>query len=328
MGVVMKQQPKFWRSPKPHIMSYLLSPLSVIWQAKTRANLKKTGYKAALPVICVGNITIGGAGKTPLSIQLAKIYQHHGLRPVFLSRGYGSRNQQPVQVDLQQHQVSDVGDEPLLLAHHAPCFVCLDRAAGAKAIEDWAGADVIIMDDGMQNPRLDKDFTVLVFDGAFGMGNGRIIPSGPMRESLNDGLKRSQAVMIIGEDHHGLVEKINNAPVFHGKIKANLDGCDLAKDYFSFAGLARPEKFKQTLLDNGFKLKDHINFADHHFYQNKELDKLMDLAKQRHAQLITTEKDMMRIAPHYHQHIQYLPIELEIEDSFIPLLPLLEKNHD
>lgn len=328
MGAAMKQPPKFWSSSKPHIMQYVLSPLSMIWQAKTRSNLRKTGYKANIPVICVGNITIGGAGKTPLSIKLANIYQSYGLRPVFLSRGYGSRNQHPIQVDIHRHQAKDVGDEPLLLARHAPCFVCRDRAAGAKAIKAWGKADIIIMDDGMQNPSLQKDFTILVLNGRFGVGNGCIIPAGPLRESLSDGLKRSQIIMIMGEDQHNLAQKAGNIPTFYAKVKAKLEGHDLTKDYLSFSGLADPEKFKQTLLDNGFKLASHINFADHHPYQKQELEKLTTLAKKHTAQLITTEKDMMRIPEHYQQYIKCLAIELELENDLPSRLPLLDNHHD
>lgn len=324
----MKRPPKFWSSSKPHIMQYLLSPLGLIWQAKTRSNLKKQGYKSTIPVICVGNVTIGGAGKTPLALALAKIYQDYGLRPVFLSRGYGSDNQQAMQVDVDQHQACDVGDEPLLLAQYAPCFVCKDRAVGAKAIEDWGKADIIIMDDGMQNPSLQKDFTILVINGQFGIGNGGIIPAGPMRESLSDGLKRSQAVMIIGDDQHKLAQKTNHIPTFFASIKAKLEKHDLSKKYLSFAGLAHPEKFKQTLINNGFTLCDHINFADHHPYHEKELENLIHMANKHNAQLITTQKDMMRIPNAYHQYITSLAIEIELPANFMPLLPVLDKDHD
>ncbi len=320
------KQPKFWSSRRPCFLSCFLSPFSAIWQAVTRSKQKKQGYMTNIPVICVGNITIGGAGKTPTAIAIAKAYKSQGLSPVFLSRGYGSSNKEPIMVDPKIHHAKDVGDEPLLLAQYAPCFVCTNRATAAQAIEQWGEADVIIMDDGMQNPKLHKDFTLLVMDGNFAMGNGHIIPAGPLRESLSDGLKRTQAVLIIGDDIHKLQEQINQTPVFSAHIEAQLQSLDFKQHYLAFAGLARPEKFRQTLLQHGFSLLNFVEFADHHPFTKEEIHNLLQQATAQNAKLITTEKDMMRIAPELQQHITYLPITLPLPSTLTSMLPLLGEH--
>jgi len=202
---VRKTSPKFWQ--KKGLLAWLSLPLSLFWRLGAKIKQSKiTSYRSSLPVICVGNITVGGAGKTPTCLALAAALKKQGMHPVFLSRGYGGREQGPLVVDHTQHSSKDVGDEPLLLAQLATTVIAKDRVAGLKQIETMKH-DIVIMDDGLQNAAIEKTFSICVFDGPFGIGNGFVMPAGPLREPFKAMMSHADAAIIIGEDDKQLRSK-------------------------------------------------------------------------------------------------------------------------
>ena len=263
-----------------------------------------------MPVICVGNMTVGGAGKTPVCMALAQKFIALGIRPAFLSRGYGGRLAGPLMVEPSHHSPEQVGDEPLLLSQIAPSWIARRRMDGAQAITVDGQADIILMDDGMQNPTLHKDFTLLVIDGKTGFGNGQLLPAGPMRTKLSKAIPETSAIVIIGEDATGVGNLFPpNMPVFHASIVAN-SRPDLTQPFVAFAGIGRPEKFFQTLLDLGCQLKKTVAFPDHRPYNLSDINNLKQMARKNAARLITTEKDVIRIPKAEQDGIDILPITL------------------
>jgi tetraacyldisaccharide 4'-kinase len=254
-------------------------------------------YRSRLPVICVGNFTAGGGGKTPTAIAVATLLKAMGRKPAFLTRGYGGTAKGVVRVEGQE--ADDVGDEPLLLAAAAPTFVSADRVAGAKAIEA-SDADVVVMDDGFQNPALAKDLSLIVVDAASGLGNGLVIPAGPLRAPLEIQMARANALLVIGEGKKadGLVSAFERAgkPVLRAKTAPNCDARWLGVlPVIGFAGIARPSKFFSTLKANGAGLIASHAYPDHHRFTEKEAKALLKEADEKKAMLVTTEKDWARI---------------------------------
>ena len=198
--------PEFW-SGKPGVVAALLSPIAALYAATTARRMTRHGQKLALPVICCGNATAGGAGKTTVALDLGERLSARGLAPHFLLRGYGGKLKGPARVDPAAHDSRAVGDEALLLAAIAPTWVSADRAAGGAAAER-AGAQAIIMDDGLQNPTLEKTLSLLIIDGSYGFGNGRVIPSGPLREPVAAAAARCQAAVLVGEDETGALAQL------------------------------------------------------------------------------------------------------------------------
>lgn len=310
----MNHRPAFWDIPH-HPASALLSPGAWVWQAVTR--FKRTHSipkRTPIPSLCVGNITVGGAGKTPVALAIAALLQEKGENVAFGTRGYGAALPSAVtQVDLVQHTAAMVGDEAMLLAAQAQCFVGHDRhtLAGAAAA---TGAQRIIYDDGLQNPYIAYDMAVLVLDGAYGLGNGRIIPSGPLRETLEDALPRCQAVVLIGDDTHHLSSRLGNTPLLRATIKPDETGLDRQKNYFAFAGIARPEKFFATCRSLGLQLSGTRAFPDHYAFKPVDLVALDQAAREQQATLITTAKDAVRLSPVWRSRVAVLPITLEFDD--------------
>ena len=236
-----------------------------------RARLARRGARAAVPVVCIGNLTVGGAGKTPLALALARLLAAAGDAPILLSRGYRGRLAGPLRVDPARHRAADVGDEPLLLARVAPTFVARDRVAGAQAAVA-AGASVIVMDDGFQNPSLHKDFSVLVVDGRRGIGNGRVVPAGPLRAPLIAQLARADALVVVGPSHAAAgvaaVARERGVPVFDASLApdaaavAALAGARV----LAFAGIGDPQKLFATLAGAGIAVAATSSFPDHHRY--------------------------------------------------------------
>lgn len=308
--------PAFWYRPatSPASMAEIaLTPLTWLYEAgrKIRNSGIKT-EKANIPVLCVGNIVSGGSGKTPAVSALRELLRANNLSktPFILSRGYGGTLPGPVLVDHDTHRFSEVGDEPLLLAKKGQVIISRNRPEGAK-IAERCGADLILMDDGFQNPSLRKNLSFLVIDGPGGLGNGKLLPAGPLREPLNEALERTDAIILIGEDQRSITNKIPaHIPVFGASIKPRLIP-DSQKNYIAFAGLGRPEKFKKTLEDCGLKLAAFHAFADHHPYTEGEMQKLLQEANLKKAVLITTEKDWVRIPEIRRSQIQTLQITLE-----------------
>jgi tetraacyldisaccharide 4'-kinase len=295
--------PKYWQSNS--FVSKLLTPLGKLYGLATALRLKiKKSKKAAVPVICVGNITAGGTGKTPVSISIGKMLATAMYHPIFVTRGYGGKLQN-VLVNNKKHTARDVGDEPLLLSEQAPVVVNADRYAGAKlAVRE--GADVVIMDDGFQNPTLFKDLSFLVFDGNYGIGNGKIIPAGPLRETFDDGIKRADALIILGKDKHNLSER-SKLPVFFGHTEV-VQTATTKNDVIAFAGIGHPQKFYRTLQSQGLNIVETIDFPDHHFYQKKELEQILHRAAEMNADVYTTSKDFVKIPISMQKYINVLEI--------------------
>ncbi len=273
-----------------------------------------TPWQAPVPVICVGNLVVGGAGKTPLAIALARHLIATGHTPHFLSRGYGGREYGPVRVDLQHHNARAVGDEPLLLASVAHTWVASNRPVGAR-MACAAGADVIIMDDGFQNPSLAKDISVLAVDGGYGFGNHRVIPAGPLRERLSSGLWRADAAVVIGSDATGALNGIQNyCPVHKARLTPYPDDAIAGKRVFAFAGIGRPQKFYATLRQIGCTVAATKDFPDHHRYTPRRIIRLCEDATALDAILVTTEKDYVRLPDDAKTMVHALRVELEWAD--------------
>jgi tetraacyldisaccharide 4'-kinase len=275
----------------------------------------------------VGNLTAGGAGKTPVVLSLAELLRARGRQPHILCRGYGGALKGPLQVDRSRHGATEVGDEPLLLAAAAPCWIGADRTASASAAID-AGADLLLLDDGFQNPALHYDVALIVVDGGYGIGNGRVMPAGPLREPIAAALQRASAVVMLGATATTL--DIGDLPILAGRL-APVDAPELTDiRVFAFAGIGRPEKFFATLRDVHAELVWTRGFADHHFYSEGELVTLEAAAKAKNAILVTTEKDWVRLAPRWREKILALKVALRWDDTAEldrVLAPALERAH-
>jgi tetraacyldisaccharide 4'-kinase len=279
----------------------LLAPLSRIYGAIAAMRLRSAGQKVGVPVVCVGNLTVGGAGKTPAALSVGRLLLAENKRPFFLTRGYGGRLAGPVRVDRASHGAADVGDEPLLLAEVAPTVVARDRVAGAIAAQH-DGADVIVMDDGFQNPSLAKDLAILAVDGGRTIGNGRVFPAGPLRAPLEIQLARAHALLVVGAPNESAarllqVARQHGAAIFHGSLepdRTDLDALD-GRRVMAFAGIADPEKFYATLREAGVAVAERASFPDHHRYTAADARALIERADAAGLTLITTEKDHARL---------------------------------
>jgi tetraacyldisaccharide 4'-kinase len=304
--------PDFWS--RPGLVPRLLEPAARAYAALGAARRVITSpYRARVPVICVGNLVVGGAGKTPVVQSLTRLLITRGRRPAILSRGYGGNAAGPTLVDGARQSASDIGDEPLMLSRLAPVWVARDRPAAArKAIA--AGADCLVMDDGFQNPSLAKDLSLLVIDGDYGLGNGRVLPAGPLREPAHRGLARADAVVLMGEDRAGLLPRMNEL-VLRASL-APVNGAEFAgKQVIAFAGIGRPDKFFITLESCGARLLARHAFPDHHPYGAAEIRRLADEAVAKNAILVTTEKDRVRLTPTWRERVAALSIVVAWQDE-------------
>jgi len=307
--------PKFWTSQTlaAKIFAALLSPVGAVYGFSVRLRQARARpFRAKTRVVCVGNLTAGGSGKTPLVIALGHMLRAGGKKIVFLSRGYGGSLHGPVRVDPVRHKASEVGDEPLLLAAHGPVIVARDRAAGAR-LADSLGADIIVMDDGFQNFQLAKDLSLLVIDAETGFGNGRLIPAGPLREPVSRGLARADAIVLMGDGRPKL-------PPFRGailraRIAPTAPDVLRGRTVFAFAGIGRPEKFFRMLRAIGAKLVAAQPYPDHHRFTGFELAAMKNAAQTAGALLVTTEKDFARINPAARKDILPVPVHAVIEDG-------------
>lgn len=277
----------------------LLWPAEKLVVRVARKRQEKLGWCAPVPVLCCGNVSVGGTGKTPVVMDLVQRLIRRGRKPHVLSRGYGGSVPDGTQVDPARHIAADVGDEPLLLAGACPVWVGGDRVAGARrAVE--AGADCLLMDDGFQNPGLHKTVSLLVVDGGAGVGNGHVLPAGPLREPLGDALARSTAILLTGVDKTGLAPLLqaSGKPVFQASFAQSADVAALmGRPCIAFAGLGRPEKFFDTLRAAGVTLVGMRAFPDHHPYTARDLALLGAEAQAHGAVLVTTPKDHIRLPP-------------------------------
>jgi tetraacyldisaccharide 4'-kinase len=281
--------------------------------------MRAPGERAGAPTICVGNFVAGGAGKTPAAMALARMLIGNGRRVAFLSRGYGGAERvEPLLVDANAHTAAVVGDEPLLLARIAPCWVGADRLRSARSAVE-AGANALVLDDGLQNPRLIKDLAFAVVDGETGFGNGLCVPAGPLRAPLSVQLPFVRALIVLGGDEPSVSAIAASAP---GKpmIRGSLEPDALAaapligREVVAFAGIARPEKFYATLRRVGAQIVMTRDFADHHAYTSREIEVLIEEAGRRGALLATTEKDSVRLGPRHARAVVTLPVTLRFEE--------------
>jgi tetraacyldisaccharide 4'-kinase len=277
--------------------------------------MARPGQRLPLPVICCGNATAGGAGKTTVALDLGERLKARGLAAHFLLRGYGGRLKGPARVDLATHDSRAVGDEALLLAAIAPTWVSADRAAGGAAAQA-AGAQAIIMDDGLQNPTLEKTLSLLIIDGSYGFGNGRVIPSGPLREPVFAAAARCQAAVLIGEDETGALAQLPpDLPVLRARLVPGPEAAVLAgKPVVAFCGIANPRKFFATLQEAGAVLAARHPFADHYPFDDQEIRDILAEAEKLRATPVTTRKDIVRIPPALRPGIQVVSIALAWDD--------------
>ena len=316
--------PEFWYTTNDdtlNIAAQALRPLSLIYGLSHKICCKaKKPYKASIPVICIGNITAGGTGKTPTALALYDLVKdlYGDIRPCFLTRGYGGKERGPILVDLERHKSPQIGDEALLLAEKGPVIVSANRAEGAKLAEN-DGYDLIIMDDGMQNTSLHKDAHILVVDSRKGFGNGLMLPAGPLREPLQAGLKRADIVQIVGSGKAVMLAESTLHIRAHVKPRGDWEP-DSSKPYIAFAGLGHPEKFIATLEECGLSIVGWHPYPDHYRYEDKDIKYLQNLAAQHEAVLITTEKDAKRLPED--MDVEVLPIRLDWEDKE-PMIALL-----
>ena len=300
--------PDFWH--RDGLVPRLLSPASACWHTASRIRSRRAvPYRAERPVICVGNAVIGGAGKTPVALSIAEMLTDYG--PHFLSRGYGGDVSGPILVDPSGHGVNEIGDEAFLLAAVAPTWVSRDRAAGARAAVS-AGAGVVVMDDGLQNFSLVKDMSLLVVDGGFGFGNGRLLPAGPLREPVSEAVARADAVVIIGDDRAGIRDRVN-CEVFAARLVPDTSTLH-DRPVVAFAGIGRPQKFYETLTEIGCTLVATRSFPDHHLYTLNEATDLLELAARSGAALVTTEKDAVRLPEFAAEKVETLGVTIGWEN--------------
>lgn len=291
------EPPSWWYGTRPadRLKAGLLAPVGWLYGAIAEARFAITRpYRSALPVICIGNFTLGGAGKTPLAIEVARFVQGQGRKLGFLTRGYGGSIAGPHQVDPNKDTASEVGDEALLLARVAPTFVARDRAAGAQAIER-TDANIIIMDDGFQNPTLAKDLSIIAIDASTGFGNGWIFPAGPLRAPLGAQMQRASAIVRIG-DTNPAAPIDGTLEVITAHIAPSVDTTWLLETpIIAFCGIGRPVKFFQTLEKLGAHIIARHPFPDHHMFSAADASELLSETVNKKAALVTTEKDWVRI---------------------------------
>lgn len=313
------REPAFWyrpRSPKSH----LLSPLGALYGAITARRMARQGFDAGIPVICVGNYHVGGAGKTPTVLALTKLLRELGETPVVLSRGYGGRLHGPVMVDRMRHTAAEVGDEPLMMARDVPVAVARDRIDGV-ALAKSQGATVILMDDGFQNPLLLKDASLIVIDSERGLGNGKVFPAGPLRAPLKPQLSRTDALVLIGDGHAAddVAAEIakRGKPVLGARLKPDAESVArlLGKPVFAFAGIGDPERFFRTLRACGIEVARTRAFADHHMFSQAEIAALVEDARREQLTLVMTQKDRARMrGMDVPREILHFAVTLEFDD--------------
>lgn len=313
------RQPRFWYEPAG-LRSGLLAPLAAVWEFGARRRIKRGKWgRVGVPVVCIGNLTVGGAGKTPTAAAVAQHLSEAGMSPHFLSRGYRGSKTGPILVDERKHRAFEVGDEALLLAAFAPTWVSDDRLKGAeRAVE--AGAEMLILDDGHQDPSLARDLSLIVADASAGFGNGRTMPAGPLRERLADGLSRGDMIVAVGSpvDREKFLAKWGrqiSVPVLGAELKPLPVGIDwTGMRVVAFAGIGYPEKFFSTLKNLGAEVKHAVPLADHQPLTERLLVRLEKKSRSSSAQLVTTEKDAVRLPPSWRTRVLTLPVRIQFEN--------------
>jgi len=325
----MLKAPKFWYIKRDSLLSNLLYPFSLLFRLGTKVrNLISIERKTTLPIICIGNIVIGGAGKTPVALKIGNMLLKAGYKPHFVSKGYGGLEKNNTLVN-DWHSPKSVGDEPLLLSEIAPTWIGLDRNKSFQLASE-NGADCIVMDDGFQNPTLQKDFSIVVINGEQGFGNKRVIPSGPLRESIKRGLSRTNLVITIGNISDSVKDKIpKHIPLIAANFKIKEDNMMLqGQRITAFAGIAYPEKFFNSLKLLKANIVDKISYSDHHIYNENDLLYLAEIANKNKSILVTTKKDMVRIPKNFRSLVKTIDgfIQLDDEKLLLEILTNLIEN--
>lgn len=305
----MLKTPQFWNHS--YGISQALRPFSWLYtRASSWRESRIKPVKVDIPVLCVGNLVMGGAGKTPTVVALVEILKTIGHTPHILSRGYGGYFKDAILVDPTIHSYLQVGDEPLLLANIAPTWIGSNRIESANAAIK-AGASILVLDDGLQNPSLHKDFSLIVIDSIQGLGNNLVFPAGPLREPIQKGLTRAEAVIMIGEGPAPL-HKSNTITQLSAKLTC--EGPFTPQPVVAFAGIGFPDKFRHTLDHHNYIVREFIPFADHHPYTITDLQRLSRIAEQHACELITTVKDQLRLPQEFREQVQVLPVQLRFSD--------------
>ena len=312
----LMQAPPFWHADPGHPAARLLAPLGHLYGRLAAERMDRAGTPALCPVVCVGNFTMGGAGKTPTALALAALLRGLGARPAFLTRGYGGRLSGPIRVDPARHDAAETGDEPLLLARTATTVLARDRPAGARLCASL-GADVVVMDDGLQNPSLAKNFALAVVDAGAGIGNGLPFPAGPLRAPLERQWRHVGGLVLIGEGAPG--ERVADAAdrrglaVHRARLSPDAASAFAGRRVLPFAGIGRPEKFFATMRETGAQLVGTRAFPDHYRYRAADLAALSQAALRCDAVLVTTQKDRVRLPPGFAAEV--LPVTLRFRDE-------------
>jgi tetraacyldisaccharide 4'-kinase len=317
------REPAFWHRPSSW-KSHLLRPLGALYGTLAAKRIQRAGFDAGIPVICVGNYHLGGAGKTPAVLALAEILRGLGETPVVLSRGYGGRLRGPLMVDRARHDAADVGDEPLMMSANVPVAVARNRVDGI-ALARSQRASLILMDDGFQNPAIAKDCSLIVIDSHRGVGNGEVFPAGPLRAPLSPQLARTDALIVVGEGTAGnaIVAEIaaRGRPVLAARFKPAASAIDrlAGRRVLAFAGIGDPQRFFRTLRSSGIEVVRERVFADHHPFTSSEILALIAEAKSTGLVAVTTEKDLARIRhegklPEWAQEIVPFTITMDFEE--------------
>lgn len=292
--------PAFWLAPRPSALARLLQPFGALFGAIVARGMRRPGARPGAPVIVIGNFVAGGAGKTPVALALARLLVAQGERPAFVSRGYGGRAARGGPLRVNGQDADAVGDEPLLLAQAAPTFVGLDRAAAAALAVDEVGPTALVLDDGLQSRQVEPDLAIAVVDGATGLGNGLCLPAGPLRAPLDAQLPHVQAVVIVGAGAAGdavaAVAARAGAKILRARIEPDERARPLAgQAVVAFAGIGLPDKFFRTVEAIGARIVERRAFPDHHVYRASDVAELAELAREKNARLVTTEKDAVRL---------------------------------
>ena len=326
----MLKAPKFWYNKDDTIYSNLLYPFSLLFRFGTNLrNIFSNEKISPIPIICIGNIVVGGAGKTPVSMKIGKMLIKSGYNPHFISKGYAGIIKNTTLVE-EWHSPVSVGDEPLLLSEIASTWIGNDRIQSANQAKKY-GADCLIMDDGFQNPSIEKNFSVVVIDGNQEFGNKRVMPSGPLRESIRRGLSRTNVVIVIGDISDELTKLIpTSIPIYTAKFKIRKENeIFKGKNVTAFAGIAYPEKFFKTLAIQGAKIVKKISYSDHHIYDENDLLSLAEIANKTKSILVTTKKDFVRIPKNYRSLIKTLEGEIFFDNEkklLATIAQVIEKN--
>ncbi len=303
--------PPFWY--KRGAAAWLLWPLTLLYRLAVL--VRRAGavpYRASMPVICIGNAVAGGAGKTPLAIHTMRrvIDLKLAARPCFLTRGYKGAEKGPVMA-ATSHEAHDIGDEALLLSRHGPVIVARNRAAGLR-LAARQGFDLVIADDGLQNPNFHKDLSILAIDGAFGFGNRMLLPAGPLRDSLPRVFRQCRAAVVTGADTQGAIPALP-IPRFDAQLAPVATAMPV--NLYAFAGIGRPDKFFTTLRDAGHVLAGAKAYPDHYTYTDASLERMVAEARKTGATLVTTEKDWVRLSPRWRTQVRAFPVALQLDDA-------------